>query len=346
MAQQMAPDGTAEGHSRNPKAWSKLLARYHRPRVLRSIFEIAVTAIPFAALWALAAWTVMHGHWWGLVLTVPAAGFLLRLFVLQHDCGHGALFPNRRANDWTGRVLGVLTFTPYDYWRRTHAIHHASAGNLDRRGIGDLDTLTVEEYRMRSWWGRLRYRLYRHPAVMFGLGPAWVFLCQYRVPLGLMRSGALPWVSTLATNLGIAIPVILLSWLMGPVPFLLVQLPITLMAATAGVWLFYVQHQFEETHWAGSDTWEFGHAALHGSSNYVLPDVLRWITGNIGIHHVHHLSSRIPFYRLPQVLTDNPELADIGRITLLESFRSVKLTLWDERTCRLVTFREAEAGPV
>ena len=326
------------------KAWPKVLARYHRPDVGRSILEIAVTAVPFVALWALAASLAAHGVWWGLALTVPAAGFLVRLFVLQHDCGHGALFPSRRANDWTGRVLGVLTFTPYDYWRRTHAVHHASAGNLGRRGIGDVHTLTVEEYRALPARERLRYRLYRHPLVMFGLGPAWVFLCQYRLPLGLMRSGALPWVSALATNLAIAVPAVALSWLMGPVAFLLVQLPITLMAATAGVWLFYVQHQFEETHWEQPEDWSFGPAALHGSSHYVLPTFLRWITGNIGIHHVHHLSSRIPFYRLPEVLKDNPELAGIGRITLLESFRGVRLTLWDERSRRLVTFREAAAA--
>lgn len=322
---------------------SKRLARYHQPSTVRSVVEVLITVLPFAALWAVAAMALVHGHRWGLVLTVPAAAFLVRLFVLQHDCGHGALFPGRRANDWTGRALGVLTFTPYDYWQRTHAIHHATAGNLDKRGIGDVLTLTLAEYRARSRWGRLGYRLYRHPVVMFGFGPAWLFVCQHRLPVGLMRSGSLPWVSALATNLGIVMPAALLIWLLGLWPFLLVQVPVTLMAATAGVWLFYVQHQFEATHWADGEAWEFGHAALHGSSNYELPAVLRWITGNIGIHHVHHLSSRIPFYRLPQVLRDHPELADIGRVTLLDSLRGVRLVLWDERTKRLVSFREARA---
>ena len=337
----MTADSAHASGPGDARRWTKRLATYHRPSTRRSLAEVVVTVVPFASLWALAAVAASHGHWWGLALTVPAAAFLVRLFVLQHDCGHGSLFPSRAANDWTGRALGVLTFTPYDYWRRTHAIHHATAGNLDKRGIGDVLTLTVDEYRALSRWGRLRYRLYRHPVVMFGLGPAWLFVCQYRLPLGMMRAGALPWLSALGTNLGILLPAIGLVWLMGLWPFLLVQVPTVLMAATVGVWLFYVQHQFDETHWAKDDDWEFGHAALHGSSNYELPAVLRWITGNIGIHHVHHLSSRIPFYRLPQVLADHPELAGIGRLTLWESLKGVRLVLWDERTRRLVSIREA-----
>ncbi|MEF2554645.1 fatty acid desaturase, partial [Aurantimonas sp. A2-1-M11] len=222
------------------KSWSRALAPYRTPSTKRSVIEIVITAVPFVALWALTAVLVTNGHWWGLILTVPTAGFLVRLFMLQHDCGHGALFARRGVNDWTGRFIGIVTFTPYDYWRRTHAVHHATTGNLDQRGIGDVDTLTVAEYQALSKWGRIRYRLYRHPAVMFGFGPAWLFICQYRLPIGLMRAGVQPWTSTLATNLGIAIPAALLIWVMGLVPFLAVQLPITLMAATAGVWLFYV----------------------------------------------------------------------------------------------------------
>jgi omega-6 fatty acid desaturase (delta-12 desaturase) len=326
------------------RSWNAVLARYRDPSTLRSIFEIIVTVVPFVGLWTLSALAAMNGQWLGILLTIPAAGFLVRLFILQHDCGHGTLFARRGVNDWTGRVIGVFTLTPYDYWRRTHAIHHATAGNLDKRGIGDVTTLTVGEYRALPWRGRARYRLYRHPLVMFGLGPAWLFVCQYRLPVGLMRAGAQPWASTIATNLGIAVPVAVMIWLIGLGPFLLVQVPITLMAATAGVWLFYVQHQFEETHWSGNGEWNFQHAALHGSSHYDLPLPLRWITGNIGIHHVHHLSAKVPFYRLPQVLRDYPDLRDIGRITLLESLRCVKLVLWDESAKRLVSFREARAS--
>ena len=333
---------SAEIH-KDSRSWSALLTNYRQPDTARSIIEIIITAVPFAACWILASLSVANGWWWGLLLTIPAAGFLVRLFVLQHDCGHGALFAGRRANDWTGRLIGILTLTPYDYWRRTHAVHHATAGDLDRRGIGDVKTLTVREYRALPWHARIRYWLYRHPVVMFGLGPAWLFICQYRLPFGLMRAGVQPWASTVATNIGIAVPAAGLIWMLGIGQFLMVQLPITLMAATVGVWLFYVQHQFEETHWSEGENWDFQWAALHGSSHYDLPVILRWFTGNIGIHHVHHLASRIPFYRLPQVLRDHPELRDMGRFTLLQSLSCLGLALWDERAKRLISFREARA---
>ena len=342
MTDQVAAAGAEQAKA---KSWTAILAEYREPSALRSTFEIIVTVLPFIAFWALAAVAVVHGYWWiGLILTVPAAGFLVRMFILQHDCGHGSLFAQRGINDWTGRIVGVFTLTPYDYWRRTHAVHHASAGNLDRRGIGDVNTLTVREYQALSWWGKVRYRLYRHPLVMFGAGPAYLFICQYRLPIGLMRAGAHPWISTIATNLGIVVPVALMIWLIGLGPFLIVQIPVTLMAATAGVWLFYVQHQFEHTHWSEEEDWTFQHAALHGSSHYDLPLVMRWITGNIGIHHVHHLAAKVPFYRLPEVLRDHPDLRDIGRITFFESLRCVKLVLWDEKAKRLVSFRDARAA--
>ncbi|HEY4123459.1 MAG TPA: fatty acid desaturase, partial [Rhizomicrobium sp.] len=241
------------------------------------------------------------------------------------------------------RSLGILTLTPYDVWRRSHALHHATTGNLDRRGMGDIETLTVREYMALSWWGRLRYRLYRHPVVMFGVGPAYLFLLRQRLPVGMMRDGWRPWVSSLATNAAIAVTVILMMWLIGPARFLLVQLPVVLAAASIGVWLFYVQHQFEGARWARNEGWDFHEAALHGSSYYDLPPLLHWFTGNIGLHHVHHLNSRIPGYRLPQVLRDRPDLADIGRVTLLQSLLSVRLALWDEAGERLVSFREARA---
>jgi len=340
----VTPKATALPHSNlEIGSWTQALARYRQPQPLRSVFEIAITVVPFVLFWAVGAYAAMNGHWWGLLATIPAAGFLVRLFILQHDCGHGSLFSQRPLNDWIGRLIGVFTLTPYDYWRRTHAVHHASSGNLDRRGVGDIDTLTVAEYRSRSPWQRLRYRLYRHPVVMFGVGPAWLFVCQYRLPVGLMRAGPRPWVSTLATNLAIALPIALMIWAIGLVPFLLVQIPITLMAATGGVWLFYVQHQFEDTHWAESSDWNFQHAALHGSSHYDLPRPLRWLSGNIGIHHVHHLAARIPFYRLPEVLKDFPELKGVSRITFFESLKCVKLVLWDESMLRLVSFREERA---
>jgi len=327
------------------RLWTPVLNRYRQPSSARGVLELALTALPLMTLWA-AAWLLYSfGFWWAsLLLAVPASGFLVRLFIIQHDCGHGSFLPAKAANDWTGRALGVLTMTPYDFWRRTHAIHHATSGNLDRRGIGDVDTLTVREYNARSRWGRFRYRLYRHPLVMFGLAPAYLFLLQHRLPVGFMRAGWEPWISTQATNAAIGLVAAGLIWLIGLPAFVLVHLPILLLAAAIGVWLFYVQHQFEDTYWNESRGWDLHEAALHGSSHYDLPPVLRWITGNIGIHHVHHLHSRIPYYRLPSVLRDHPELRDIGRLTLLQSFACVRLTLWDETQRRLMSFREARAA--
>jgi acyl-lipid omega-6 desaturase (Delta-12 desaturase) len=326
----------------NARLLTQILTRYREPNRIRSVIEIAITALPLASLWC-AAWLAYDfGFWWvSLLIAIPAAGFLVRLFMIQHDCGHGAFFRNRRANDWVGRVIGVLTMTPYDFWRRTHAIHHATSGNLDRRGIGDVDTLTVEEYRSRTFWGRLQYRLYRSPIVMFGLGPAYTFLLRHRLPFGLMRAGWEPWLSTQATNAAIAAIALGLIWLIGVKAFFLIHLPIMMLAATFGVWLFYVQHQFEATFWDENRGWNLHEAALHGSSHYDLPPLLRWFSANIGVHHVHHLCSRIPYYRLPSVMREHPELREIGRLTLMQSFRCVRLALWDETQRRLVSFREA-----
>lgn len=331
----MAPDA---------RALLRDLVMYREPSAARSVFELASTLVPFVLTWA-AIWAALdQGYWIGLILAMPAAGFLVRLFIIQHDCGHGSFFRSRRTNDWVGRVLGVLTLTPYDFWRHSHALHHASSGNLDRRGIGDINTLTVEEYRSLTSWHQLLYRMYRHPVVMFGVGPAYLFIFRHRLPLGVIRSDRRVWVSAMATNAGIAVVGAAMMWLVGVVPFLLVQLPITLLAASIGVWLFYVQHQFEATSWDHDADWSFHSAALHGSSHYDLPPVLRWFTGNIGIHHVHHLSSRIPYYRLPEVLRDHPHLATLGRLTLLQSIRSVPLVLWDTGTRRLVSFRQMSAS--
>ncbi len=279
------------------------------------------------------------GLWLTLPLAILAAGLMVRLFMIQHDCGHDAMFTSRRANAWVGRVLGVVTLTPYDFWRHSHALHHAGSGNLDRRGIGDIDTLTVREYSERSTFGRFCYRAYRHPLVMFGIGPAYLFIFRQRLPFGAMTSGTMPWASTMLTNLGIVSLSALLIYALGFGGFLAIHLPVVLMGASIGVWLFYVQHQFERTSWEHGHQWTHQEAALHGSSFYDLPRPLMWLTGNIGIHHLHHLSSRIPFYRLPEVLIDHPELKDIGRITLWQSLKCVRLTLWDEERKCLVPFR-------
>jgi acyl-lipid omega-6 desaturase (Delta-12 desaturase) len=326
------------------RGWAQLLGRYRQPNHVRSVFEIAISLLPFVGLWFLSCTAVRFGYWeLSLLLTVPLAAFLVRLFMIQHDCGHGALFRNRRINDAVGRVLGVLTLTPYMAWRQAHAIHHATSGNLDHRGIGDIDTLTVREFSSRSVWNKLRYRAYRHPLVMFGIGPAYLFFFQNRVPSQRLRTSWSCWLSAMSTNLAIAAAAAVSMWFAGVGPFLLVHIPVALLGASAGVWLFYVQHQFEQTYWTRNETWSRHDAALQGSSHYVLPWPLRWFTANIGVHHVHHLCSGIPYYRLPSVLKDHPILETMNVLTLRESLRGVRLVLWDEEQQRLVSFRHARS---
>jgi omega-6 fatty acid desaturase (delta-12 desaturase) len=317
------------------------LMHYRKPSWRRAMFELTVTAGALLLGWLLMWLSLGVGYWLTLLLAIPTAGFLVRLFMIQHDCGHGSFFGHKLANDWIGRALGVLTFTPYDYWKRNHAVHHATSGNLDRRGTGDILTLTVGEYEAKSALGRFGYRLYRNPVVLFGVGPAYLFLLQHRLPFEQMRLGFRPWLSAMATNAAIALLVAIMMWLVGVGPFLAVHLPVLLLAASIGVWLFYVQHQFEYVVWSRDESWALPEAALASSSHYDLPAVLRWFTANIGVHHVHHLCSRIPYYRLRQVLRDHPGLRGMGRVTLWESLRTVRLSLWDETQQKLVSFREA-----
>lgn len=331
-----------EADNRMPIEWVRVLAKYREPNTLRSSFELAVTVGPFVALWALAWWAMSFSYALTFVLSLCNAAFLLRLFCIQHDCGHGSFYNNKQVSDWLGRLLGVLTLTPYDVWQRSHSIHHGASGNLTRRGMGDVHTLTVAEYQALSPYNRLMYRLYRNPVVLFGFGPGYLFLLQNRLPLGMMGQVKY-WVSAMGTNAAILIALSLMLYFGGVMPILLIFLPSTLLAATAGVWLFYVQHQFENTHWDQEPDWQVHEAALHGSSHYVLPPVLQWLSANIGIHHVHHLYSRIPFYRLPEVLRDHADLATSNRMTIRESLSTVRLHLWDEDTRRLLSFREARA---
>ena len=324
-----------------PSEWTRILAKYREPILSRSLFELTVTLAPFVAIWALAWWSLSISPWLALALALANAAFLVRLFMIQHDCGHGAFFRDRRWGDWLGRILGVLTLTPYDVWRKTHAIHHATTGNLDRRGVGDLPTLTVREYREKSWIGRALYRLVRNPVFLFGIVPFYSFFLQNRLPVGLMRSGWRYWFSAMATNIVIGAALGVIGWLGGWGVLLFVFLPTMLLAAMTGMWLFYVQHQFEDTTWDDEEDWDVNDAALHGSSHYDLPGILRWITANIGVHHVHHLASRIPFYRLSEVVRDHDILAQSHRLTLWESFRCARLHLWDEKSRKLLSFSDA-----
>lgn len=306
----------------------------------RSVLQLLMSAIPFFALWYAMLWSLEVGYWLTLLLALPAAAFLMRLFMIQHDCGHGSFFHSRAARDTVGFWIGVLTLVPYDYWRRTHAYHHAHSGNLDFRGFGDIDTLTVREYRALSRWGRLGYRVYRHPLILFLIGPAFHFLIKHRYPWDIPRDWTQAWKSVWRTNAAIVAIVAVMAVTIGIERFVLVQVPLTLLACSLGVWLFYVQHQYEETYWHRADRWDYYDSALRGSSYLVLPRPLQWLTANIGIHHVHHMSSRIPNYRLQECMEANPELQQVTRVTLLDGFRLARLTLWDEERDRLIGFKD------
>jgi omega-6 fatty acid desaturase (delta-12 desaturase) len=319
-------------------SWTKLLAPYREPDAKRSVWQLASAAFMFAASWALMYFALDVGYWLTLILAVPAAFCLIRLFIIQHDCGHGAFFKSSRASNITGSILGVFTLTPYHYWRKTHALHHATSGNLEHRGFGDIDTLTVDEYLALSRWGRFKYRLYRHPAVLFGVGATVQFFVRHRLPTLVPRTWTRERLSILWTDVGLAAFVVGMGLLVGFRAFALVHVPLMALACSIGVWLFYVQHQFEPTYWEHDERWVYDSAALQGSSYYRLPKLLQWATGNIGLHHIHHLNPRIPNYKLQQVLDTHPELRQVPTLTLWESLRCVRLTLWDERAHRLVPF--------
>ncbi len=320
--------------------WNALLAPYRHPITWKSVWQLASTAALFVAAWLVMRWSLGVGYWLTLLLAPVAAMMVVRLFMLQHDCGHGSFFRSKRANTIVGSVLGVITLVPYTYWRKTHAIHHATSGDLDGRDFGDIDTLTVREYLSRPRLKRALYRLYRHPLVFLGIGPVWQFVLKHRLPLDIPRSWKREWASVHWTNVGIAAAVVAMCWLVGWRTFLLVQLPITLFAGAIGVYLFYVQHQYEDTYWRYREAWNYYAAGLEGASHLVMPKLLQWWTANIGLHHIHHVASRIPNYRLQQCFDDIPALRQVTTLTLPTSVRTLWLTLWDEDEKRLVDFRE------
>jgi acyl-lipid omega-6 desaturase (Delta-12 desaturase) len=316
--------------------WRDIVKRYQQPDLKRSLWQLINTFVPFFGLWYLAYRSLAYSYALTLLIAVLAGGLVTRIFIIFHDCGHGSFFKSQPWNDALGIFCSLFVLTPYYQWRHDHAVHHASAGDLDRRGIGDITTLTVREYLARSRWQRLTYRLYRHPLVMFGVGPLYLFLIGQRIisPAAKRRERR----SVYWTNGALALLVIGLALWVGPAPFLLVQLPITAVASAAGVWLFYVQHQFEDTYWEYHSDWQYPLAALHGSSYYCLPAVLRWLSGNIGLHHIHHLNARIPNYRLQQCHRENPQFQHVTTLTFWSSLRCAGLTLWDEEQRRLVGF--------
>ena len=316
-------------------------AQFREPSVRRALFELATTIVPLAGLVAAMAFSLDHGYWITVLLGLPAGALLMRMFIIQHDCGHGSFLPSKRVNDWLGRAISLITFTPYAYWRRAHALHHATSGNLDRRGVGDVTTWTVREYYSRPWYVRIWYRIYRNPFFLLGVGAPFHFALRQRIPGAIHRPFWDTWGSTIGLNLALIAVYGGLGLLVGFAPLLKVAVPIFLFGSWIGGWLFYIQHQFEDTHWDENQDWDFHSAAILGSSYYVLPKPLQWLSGSIGLHHLHHLCSRIPFYRLQECLDASPELKSINRLTLTESLGTWSLGLWDEESRKLVGFGRA-----
>jgi omega-6 fatty acid desaturase (delta-12 desaturase) len=308
-----------------------------------AVLQLVTTLMPLVLIVAAMFATVRTAYWATLLLALPAAGLLVRAFIIQHDCGHGSFFASRPLNDFVGRCMSVLTMTPYGLWRREHAHHHATSGNLDRRGAGDIDTLTVREYLRLSFLQKIRYKLYRHPLFLFGIGVPAYFVLLHRLPWLHALPPREAWRSVLGLNVGLIAFYLPLIYSFGLADVLWVSLPILHVAAAAGGWLFFIQHQFEETTWDKAEGWDFQVAALLGSSYYKLPGLLNWFTGNIGLHHIHHLNSMIPNYRLMACLKASPELMSINRLTLRDSLKCARLKLWDEDARRLIRFDELPA---
>jgi omega-6 fatty acid desaturase (delta-12 desaturase) len=325
-----------------PISWSKELAVYARPSLPRSILDLATSVLPYLALWVAMYFSLRVSYLLTLALAVPAAGFLLRTYIMFHDCAHGSFLPSRRGNRYLGTVLGLFVMTPFHCWRHNHAVHHATAADLDRRGQGDVPTLTVAEYVGRDRRGRFGYRLFRNPLVMFGLGPLFAMIIGPRIVTSSARPAQRR--SIHATNITLAIVVAGLCLLVGWREYLLIQGPAAMLAGSAGIWLFYVQHQFEDTYWERGGDWTYSDAGLRGSSFLKLPQPLQWFTGNIGFHHVHHLCALIPNYNLQRAHEENDVFASVPTITFWDGLRATRLKLWDEDQRRLVTFAEARAS--
>jgi acyl-lipid omega-6 desaturase (Delta-12 desaturase) len=320
------------------KKWRALVAPYQRPDLGRSLWQLANSLLPYLFLWGVMIWSLQFSYWLTLALALPAAGFMVRIFIIFHDCGHSSFFKSQRANTLVGFITGVLTYTSYHYWSRDHAIHHATAGDLDRRGIGDVETLTVKEYLALSPRRKLMYRVMRNPFIMLVIGAPLVFLVAHRFArkgVGQRERRSVWW-----TNLTLAGIILLLSLTIGFKAFLLIQLPILVLGTAAGVWLFYVQHQYEEVYWRRHQEWDYLYSALQGASYYKLPRLLQWFSGNIGFHHLHHLSPRIPNYNLEKCHVENPEFECVPALTIRESLSSLRLRLYDEQEKRMIGFRE------
>lgn len=323
--------------------WQAIVTKYQQPNLKKSVWQVANSFGGFLLCLVLMYFSLRVGYWVTLLLAAPAAGFLMRIFIIQHDCGHGSFFKERRANDITGILCSILTIVPYKYWRKSHATHHAHHAELEERGIGDIWTMTIEEFHEASWWKRWIYRAFRNPFFLFLIAPTINFVILNRLTLGTpnnWRHGEKA--SVWWTNLALAGLWAATCAIIGWDTWLLISTPIIVIASSIGTWLFYVQHQFERTYWEHTPHWNYTLAAMHGSSYYKLPRILQWFSGNIGFHHIHHLSPRIPNYNLEECHQQNPILQQVSQLSIRSSLETIYLTLWDEKRQRLVTFREAQ----
>jgi len=319
-----------------PAMWKEIVAQFQAPSTPRATWQIVNTMVPYAALWYLMFHTLAVSWWLTIPLAVLAGAFLVRVFIIFHDCGHGSFFKSRAANDFVGFVCGILTFTPYYHWRWEHSLHHASSGDLDRRGIGDVWTMTVQEYLESSRWKRFAYRLARNPIVLFGIAPFYLFFIRNRFPkanANRRERSSVYWMNLAIFGMAGA-----MTFLFGLKVYLFIQLTALMVAGSAGIWLFYVQYQFEGVYWERRDEWDYAQAALQGSSYYKLPRVLQWFSGNIGFHHIHHLSPRIPNYNLEKCHKADPLFQSVKAVTLFSSLKSLSFRLWDEQERKLVGY--------
>jgi omega-6 fatty acid desaturase (delta-12 desaturase) len=317
--------------------YKKMLAPYQKPNMRKSITQLLNSLLPYFFIWVLMILSLQYSYWITLLLIIPAAGFLIRIFIIFHDCGHHSFFKSNKANSIVGFFLGVLAFTPSDSWWHDHAVHHATVGNLEKRGTGDVMTMTVEEYRRSNWVTKASYAFFRYPLVMFGLGPIFVFMLRQRIPPPRSRWKEIR--SVLLTDLALIFLASGLTLLFGWKAFVLIQIPVMWLAGLFGIYLFYIQHQFENVYWAHDEQWDFISASRMGASYFKLPGFLNWFTGNIGYHHIHHLNPRIPNYNLQECYKTNPELHDAPTITLASSIKSLGFRLWDENSKKMTGFK-------
>lgn len=320
----------------DPKAWQKIVARYAHPDVRKSLWQLANSLIPYFILLYLMYRSLEIGYWLTLLLAIPTAGFMIRIFIIHHDAGHGSFFKSQRANTIAGYITGILTFTPYEQWRRDHAIHHATAGDLDRRGVGDVPTMTLQEYRAASRWKQVGYRLIRNPLVLFGLGQIFVFVLSHR--FWAPTAGRREKLSVVWTNLALLGILLACSLTIGWQAYVLIQLPVIWLGGALGEWLFYVQHQYQGVYWTHHQEWNYYRSAVQGASFYQLPRLFQWFTGNIGFHHIHHLSPKIPNYNLERCHAENPLFHQATTLTLRTALQSLNLRLYDEDSGRMVGF--------